>query len=203
MIRFILRRVVQTLIVLLVMSFVIYSLIGLMPGDPIDIMIAANPNIAPDVAAALRKLHGLDQPLLLRYWRWLVSALQGDLGYSRTHSQPVLTMLLPALGQTCKLLISSFIISVILSFVLGILAARKPGGLVDGIISLAAFAGISVPVFWLALMMILVFAVGLHWLPASGIATVGDRDAGCDIGVGDDGGGHAVRAGRDDRGVAA
>ena len=174
MTRFILRRVVQTLIVLLVMSFVIYSLIGLMPGDPIDIMIAGNPTIAPDVAAALRKLHGLDQPLLLRYWRWLMAALQGDLGYSRTHSQPVLTMLLPALGQTCKLLISSFVISVILSFVLGILAARKPGGLVDGIISLAAFAGISVPVFWLALMMILVFAVGLHWLPASGVATVGD-----------------------------
>ena len=174
MTRFILRRVVQTLIVLLVMSFVIYSLIGLMPGDPIDIMIAANPNIAPDVAAALRKLYGLDQPLLLRYWRWLMAALQGDLGYSRTHSQPVLTMLLPALGQTCKLLISSFVISVILSFVLGILAARKPGGWLDGIISLAAFAGISVPVFWLALMMILVFAVGLHWLPASGIANVGD-----------------------------
>ena len=174
MTRFILRRVVQTLIVLLVMSFVIYSLIGLMPGDPIDIMIAANPNIAPDVAAALRKLYGLDQPLLLRYWRWLMAALQGDLGYSRTHSQPVLTMLLPALGQTCKLLISSFVISVVLSFVLGILAARKPGGLLDGIISLAAFAGISVPVFWLALMMILVFAVGLHWLPASGIANVGD-----------------------------
>ncbi len=174
MTRFILRRVVQTLLVLLVMSFVIYSLIGLMPGDPIDIMIAGNPTIAPDVAAALRKLYGLDQPLLLRYWRWLMAALQGDLGYSRTHSQPVLTMLLPALGQTCKLLISSFVISVILSFVLGILAARKPGGLLDGIISLAAFAGISVPVFWLALMMILVFAVGLHWLPASGIATVGD-----------------------------
>lgn len=174
MTRFILRRVLQTLIVLLVMSFVIYSLIGLMPGDPIDIMVAANPNIAPEAAAALRKLYGLDQPLLLRYWRWLMAAVQGDLGYSRTHSQPVLTMLLPALGQTCKLLISSFVISVILSFVLGILAARKPGGWLDGIISLAAFAGISVPVFWLALMMILVFAVGLHWLPASGIANVGD-----------------------------
>ncbi len=172
--RFLAGRITGAAIVLLLKSFVIFALIGLMPGDPIDIMIAGNPTIAPDVAAALRKLYGLDQPLLLRYWRWLMAALQGDLGYSRTHSQPVLTMLLPALGQTCKLLISSFVISVILSFVLGILAARKPGGLLDGIISLAAFAGISVPVFWLALMMILVFAVGLHWLPASGIATVGD-----------------------------
>ena len=174
MTRFVLRRIVQTLIVLLVMSFVIYSLIGLMPGDPIDIMIASNPNIAPDVAANLRKIYGLDQPLLLRYWHWLVSALSGDLGYSRTHSQPVLHMLLPALWQTCKLLVTSFILSVVLSFGLGVLAARKPGGIVDGVISLLAFAGISVPVFWLALMMILVFAVELHWFPASGIATVGD-----------------------------
>ncbi len=174
MTRFILRRILQTLLVLLVMSFVIYSLIGLMPGDPIDIMVASNPNIAPEVAATLRKLYGLDQPLILRYWRWLSAALSGDLGYSRTHSQPVLTILLPALWQTCKLLISSFTISVILSFALGIAAARKPGGWIDGLISLGAFAGISVPVFWLALMMILVFAVELHWFPASGIANVGD-----------------------------
>ena len=172
--RYLLRRVGQTVIVLLVMSFVIYSLIGLMPGDPIDIMIGSNPNIAPAVAASLRKLYGLDQPLLLRYWRWLIAALGGDLGYSRTHAQPVLHMLLPALWQTSKLMISSFVISVGLSFILGIIAARRPGGAVDGTISLLAFAGISVPVFWLALMMILVFAVGLHWFPASGIATVGD-----------------------------
>ena len=174
MARYILRRILQTAVVLLVMSFVIYSLIGLMPGDPIDIMVASNPNISPEVAANLRRLHGLDQPLLLRYWRWLIAALGGDLGYSRTHSQPVLHMLLPALGQTSKLLVSSFILSVILAFALGILAARKPGGLVDGVISLIAFAGISVPVFWLALMFILVFAVNLHWFPASGIATFGD-----------------------------
>ncbi len=172
--RYILRRLVQAMIVLLVMSFVIYSLIGLMPGDPIDIMIASNPNVAPEAAAALRKLYGLDQPLMMRYWRWLTAALGGDFGYSRTHSQPVLHMLLPALGQTSKLMISSFVISVILSFALGIMAARKPGGLADGIISLLAFAGISVPVFWLALMMILVFAVQLHWFPASGISNVGD-----------------------------
>jgi peptide/nickel transport system permease protein len=174
MTRYVIRRILQSLLVLLVMSFVIYSLIGLMPGDPIDIMVASNPNISPDVAASLRKLYGLDQPMALRYWHWLVAALGGDLGYSRTHSQPVLTILLPALWQTCKLLISSFVISVALSFALGITAARKPGGWIDGLISLGAFAGISVPVFWLALMMILVFAVQLHWFPASGIANVGD-----------------------------
>jgi peptide/nickel transport system permease protein len=174
MAKFVLNRLIQALLVLLVMSFVIYNLIGLMPGDPIDIMVASNPGATPEVVAHLREIYGLDQPLMLRYWHWLIAALTGDFGFSRVHSQPVLEVLIPALWQTCKLLITSFVLSVILSFVLGIWAALKPGGWVDGFISLFAFAGISVPVFWLALMMILVFAVTLHWLPASGISNVGD-----------------------------
>jgi len=178
MARFILRRLAQSLFVLLVMSFVIYNLIGLMPGDPIDIMIASNPGATPEVVAHLRAIYGLDQPLMLRYCHWLAAALQGDFGFSRIHSQPVLEVLLPALWQTSKLLVSSFVISVVLAFALGILAALRPGGIVDGIVSLFAFAGISIPVFWLALMLILVFAVNLHWFPASGIENVGDGSLG-------------------------
>jgi len=174
MARFILRRGIQALLVLLVMSFVIYSLIGLMPGDPLDVMISSNPGATPEVVARLREIYGVDQPIMVRYGHWLLSALQGDLGFSRTHSQPVLEVLLPALGTTCRLMLISFVISVILALVLGVLAALKPGGIVDGIVSLFAFAGISVPVFWLALMMILVFAVKLHWLPASGISNIDD-----------------------------
>ena len=172
--RYILSRSAQSLVVLLIMSLVIYSLIGLMPGDPIDLMVAANPNITPEAAAAMRRLYGLDQPLLLRYWHWLVAAVSGDLGYSRLHAQPVLEVLLPALWQSCKLMLTSFVLSVALAFLLGVLAALKPGGMLYGIVSLFAFAGISVPVFWLALVFILIFAVKLHWLPASGIANVGD-----------------------------
>ena len=176
MTRFILQRGAQALIVLLVMSFVIYSLIGLMPGDPIDVMIASDPGATPEVVAHLRAIYGLDQPITLRYWHWLVAALQGDFGFSRTHAQPVLQVLLPALLQTCKLMLAAFVLSVALAFLLGVLAALRPGGLVDSIVSLFAFAGISVPVFWLALVMILVFAVRLHWLPASGTSTVGNGD---------------------------
>lgn len=178
MAQFILRRLAQCFLVLLVMSFVIYNLIGLMPGDPIDIMIASNPGATPEVVARLRAIYGLDQPLMLRYWHWLTAALRGDFGFSRIHSQPVLEVLLPALWQTAKLLVSSFVISVVLAFALGILAALRPGGIVDGLVSLFAFAGISIPVFWLALMLILVFAVNLHWFPASGIANVGDGSLG-------------------------
>jgi peptide/nickel transport system permease protein len=172
--KFLLARTAQAALVLLVMSFVIYSLIGLMPGDPIDVMIASNPGATPEVVAHLRAIYGLDQPIMLRYAHWLQAALQGDFGFSRTHSQPVLVVLLPALLQTCKLMLSSFTISVVLAFALGVLAALKPGGIADGIIGLFAFAGISVPVFWLALVLILVVAVQWHALPASGISTVGD-----------------------------
>ena len=172
--RFVLRRVTQSLLVMLVMSFIIYNLIGLMPGDPIDLMIASNPGATPEVVAHLRAIYGLDQPLIFRYWHWLFAALHGDLGFSRVHSQPVLEVLLPALWQTCKLLLTSFVISVIISTVLGVIAALVPGGIVDSVISLFAFAGISIPVFWLALMMILVFAVQLHWFPASGVSDVGN-----------------------------
>ena len=177
MTRFILRRVAQAALVLLVMSFVIYSLIGLMPGDPIDVMISSNPGATPEVVAHLRAIYGLDQPILLRYWHWLVAAVQGDFGFSRTHAQPVLQVLAPALWVTCKLMLASFVLSVLLAFVAGVAAAMRPGGWLDAIVSLFAFAGISVPVFWLALVMILVFAVQLHWLPASGLSTVGDGSA--------------------------
>ncbi|MBV9786402.1 MAG: ABC transporter permease [Acidisphaera sp.] len=170
---FILRRIVQTACVLLVMSFVIYGLIGLMPGDPLDAMLASVPNVTPDVIEHLKQIYGLDQPLLLRYWHWLLAALSGDLGYSRTHSQPVLVVLLPALLQSCKLMLASFCVSVVLSVTLGVLAARRPGGRLDAAISLFAFAGLSVPVFWLALVLILLFAVQLHWLPASGMSSLG------------------------------
>lgn len=175
MARFMLRRCSETLLVLLVMSFIIYSLIGLMPGDPLDVMLASSPGTTPEVVAHLRAIYGLDEPLLLRYWHWLIAALTGDFGFSRSHAQPALQVLGPALGETARLMLSAFTLSVVLALVLGIVAALRPGKALDGIISLAAFAGISVPVFWLALVLILVFAVELHWLPASGTPALGEH----------------------------
>jgi len=167
--QFLLHRIVQALLVLIVMSFVIYGLIGLMPGDPIDLMMASNPGMTPEAAARLRAIYGLDQPLLLRYGRWLWDALRGDLGFSRIHARPVLEVLIPALRQTCKLMLGGFSIAVLLSLLLGVAAALRPGSWLDGMVSTVALAGVSVPVFWLALLLILVFAVNLHMLPASGV----------------------------------
>ena len=175
MTRFILRRILQTLVVLLVMSFVIYGLIGLMPGDPIDLMMASNPGMTPEAAARLRAIYGLDQPLALRYLHWLAAAIQGDFGYSRVHAQPVLQVMGPALWQTTKLMLGGFTLAIVLALSLGTLAALRPGGWVDALVSVLALAGVSVPVFWLGLVALLVFAVNLHWLPASGTPAVGEE----------------------------
>ncbi len=176
MTRYLVQRLIESLLVLWVMSFVIYGLIGLMPGDPIDLMISADPNLTAADAARLRALHGLDQPLLARYWAWLKAALTGDFGFSRLHAQPVTQVLLPALGNTVLLMGASFVLALALSMPAGILAALKPQSLTDNGINLVAFAGISVPPFWLAILLIMLFAVSLGWLPAGGMGRGGFDD---------------------------
>jgi len=140
-----------------------------MPGDPIDIMAASTPGMTAETIARLKAAYGLDQPLMTRYWHWLTAALQLDFGYSRVHSQPAIDVIVPALAQTVKLAGLSLALSLTLALILGVASALKPGGWIDTMSSLFAFAGISVPTFWLAIILILGFAVGLGWLPASGM----------------------------------
>jgi peptide/nickel transport system permease protein len=166
-------RVGQSLFVLAIMSFVIYSLIGLMPGDPIDMMISADPFMTPEDAAYLRTLYGLDVPIYERYWNWLMAAAGGDFGYSRLYNQPVAQVLLPALGNSVQLLVVALLVSVSVAVPAGVLAAYRQRSVLDYSVNLFAFAGISIPQFWLGLMLIMLFAVILGWLPAGGIASEG------------------------------
>jgi peptide/nickel transport system permease protein len=175
--RFLARRAVEIVLVLAIMSFVIYALIGLMPGDPIDLMISADPHLTAADAARLKALYGLDQPLAARYWSWLKAALSGDFGYSRLYVRPALQVLLPRLGNTALLMGLSFTLTLAIAWPLGVVAARRPGSGFDNAANFLSFAAISVPSFWLALMLILVFAVSLGWLPAGGISTIGDGGA--------------------------
>ncbi|HVH78216.1 MAG TPA: ABC transporter permease, partial [Stellaceae bacterium] len=176
MIRFTTIRLVEIAAMLVLMSFVIYGLIGLMPGDPIDLMLGADPHLTSADVARLKQLYGVDRPLIERYLAWAQTALSGDLGYSRLFSAPVGTTLLPRLGNSLILLGSSFIIAFAVSLGLGISAARKPHSRLDTAVNFTCFAGISLPTFWLALILILVFAQGLGWFPASGMGT--DEGAG-------------------------
>jgi peptide/nickel transport system permease protein len=170
---YIAQRLIESAVVLLIMSFVVYGLIGLMPGDPIDIMVSANPNLTSEDAARLRKLYGLDRSIGARYLSWLVAAVQGDFGYSRLYSRPVIEILLPRLGNTVVLMGASFALAFALALPAGVAAALRPRGAGDTAINLFAFAGISVPPFWLAILLIMLFAVVLGWLPAGGMPATG------------------------------
>ena len=176
MIRFTAIRLVEIAATLLLMSFLIYALIGLMPGDPIDLMRQADPRMSAADVARLKAAYGLDQPLFARYLHWARQALAGDLGYSRLFAAPVWSALWPRLGNSLVLMGSSFVLALGLALGLGTAAARRPNSRLDGAINLFCFAGVSMPTFWLALILILVFAAGLGWLPASGIATAGASD---------------------------
>jgi peptide/nickel transport system permease protein len=178
MIRFAAIRLVEIAALLVLMSFVIYALIGLMPGDPIDLMLGADPHLTSADLARLKALYGVDRPLAERYLAWAQAALAGDLGYSRLFSAPVVATLLPRLGNSLILLGSSFVIAFAAALGLGIAAARRPRSRLDAAINFVCFAGISLPTFWLALILILVFAQGLGWLPASGMGSAGNRGAG-------------------------
>lgn len=168
MTRYLAARAVQSLAVLAAMSFAVYVLMGLMPGDPIDLMISGDPKITSADAERLRSLYGLDKPIVERYFNWLQAAMSGDLGFSRLYAKPVLEALPPALVNTIWLMGSALILSLAIGLPLGVLAAMRPYSKIDYCINLLAFAGVSAPAFWLGLILIIVFSVILGVLPASG-----------------------------------
>ena len=170
MTRYLAARAVQTAATLALMSLIVFVLIGLMPGDPIDMMISGDPQMTSEDAARLRALYGLDRPLLERYFAWATQAVQGNFGYSRSFSQPVLAVLWPRLLNTLLLAGIAFVLATAVALPLGIWAAAHPRSRADYLINLLCFAGISAPPFWLALLFISLFSVSLGWLPAGGMA---------------------------------
>jgi peptide/nickel transport system permease protein len=174
MMRFLATRSAGALVTLLIKSFVIFALIGLMPGDPLDMLSQANPEATPEEIVNLRHIYGVDQPLGARYWAWLIQAIKGDFGYSRMQHRPVMEIIVAGLGNTFILMGIAFVISTVIAIFLGTIAATRRGSWMDRAINMVAYAGISVPSFWLALVLIYIFAVKLGWLPAGGMPHPGD-----------------------------
>ena len=163
-------RLIEIAVTLALMSLVVYLLIGLMPGDPINMMIAGDPKMTSEDAARLRALYEVDKPLLQRYLAWATQALHGNLGYSRSFGMPVMAVLGPRLLNTLELAGMALVLSIAIALPLGMWAAARPHGRADYFINLFSFAGISTPPFWLALLLITLFSVKLGWLPAGGAA---------------------------------
>lgn len=168
MTRLVAGRLVQAAITLALLSAAGYALIGLMPGDPIDLAIMADPRLSAEDAARLRALHGLDRPLWQRYLAWAGRILAGDPGFSRLYARPVADVIAPALASTLLLLGSALVLAGGLGVGLGVAAALAPGSLRDRALNGLAFAGAAMPTFWVGILLVALFAVRLGWLPAGG-----------------------------------
>ncbi|MBM3626961.1 MAG: ABC transporter permease [Alphaproteobacteria bacterium] len=166
---YLVRRALQAVAVLAAMSLLVHVLLALMPGDPVDLMAAGDPRMTAADLQRLRELHGVDRPMLERYLAWAGTALQGDFGWSRAFRRPVLEVIAPRLWNTVLLMGSALALALAIGLPLGIWAAAREGSMVDRVVNLACFAGAATPTFWLALLLMMLFAVQLGWLPAGGL----------------------------------
>lgn len=169
MLQYLTRRIIEMVPLLFFISALIYLLLYLMPGDPLYSMLEDVPNLRPEDYKRLRTLYGLDDPVYVQYWKWLWQVLQLKPGYSREYGQPVLDVILPALKNTLVLTLTAVVLGKFLAVLLGIFSAMRQYSIGDYLLTALTFMAYSVPAFWLALMMIIVFAVKLGWLPTSGM----------------------------------
>jgi peptide/nickel transport system permease protein len=165
------RRLLSVPLLLLGISLISFILLNLAPGDPAEILLhLQQPGTEPprEAVLALRQELRLDDPLPLRYGRWLLGTLRGDLGKSYRSGEPIMVELAQRLPATLTLAGTSLALAVAVGIPLGIVAAVWPGSPVDGLSRLLALLGAAVPSYLLSILLILIFAVTLHWLPAIG-----------------------------------
>ena len=163
------RRLAQLIPTVLLLSIIIFSLQHLLPGDPALVLAGENPDEA--TLAAIRAQYHLDQPLVVQYLYWLKGVATGDLGESMRHNRPVLDLILLKLPVTLQLAVMGICIALTVGIVAGVISALRQNTAVDYATNIASLAGISVPNFWLGILLILFFSVYLGWLPASGFVS--------------------------------
>jgi len=138
----------------------------LAPGDPTALFV--DPSVAPEELARIRANWGLDQPIWLQYLYWLKNALRLDFGQSLTTGQPVIREIAERLPYTLALMIPTFLLTILICIPVGVISAVRKGGWFDNLFTIASFAGLAIPSFWLGLMLMLLFTVQLRWLPPIG-----------------------------------
>lgn len=161
---YILRRLLIAIPSLLGISVVLFTVLALAPGDPFE-ELATNPAVPPEVRMALRAKFGLDDPVALRYVRWITAMAQGDWGFSFVSRVNVDDLILQRLGVTLFVIGTSQILALLIAIPVGVIAATRPYSLFDQIANTLAFVGFSLPTFFTGLLFILVFSIWLDWLP--------------------------------------
>ena len=165
--RFILFRAAASVPVLIGITIIVFVILSLIPGDPATAILGSY--ATPENVARLNAQLGLDRPLVQRYFIWLGNLLQGDLGRSFSLNRPVIDEILERFNATLILSGLAFVMCSVLGILAGVISATRQYGLADKLITFAVLVGISVPSFFLGMMMILYFAVNLRWVPASGM----------------------------------
>ena len=153
---YILSRLLRAVPLFLGLSLIVFALIHAAPGGPLTVYLS-NPNVTPEDIARLERNLGLDRPLPVQYVSWLTAFMKGDWGYSYVDGRPVLERILERAPATLELMASAFVLALFVALLLGSLAALRPGSLVDRLVSSASIVGISIPTFWLGLILQLVF----------------------------------------------
>lgn len=169
------RRLLQTIPLLIFVSIVCFAMIKLAPGDPV--LSFVTPNMHAEDIERIRHNLGLDKPAYVQYFLWIKEAVTGNLGYSLVNHQPVMDQILDRLPATAGLMGSALALAVLLAIPLGLLAGANRGRWIDKLVNLIAYVGISVPLFWLAILLIYYFSIHLHWLPSMGMRTIGVNTA--------------------------
>jgi peptide/nickel transport system permease protein len=173
---FLLRRIIYIIPMLLVTSLVVFSLILLIPGDPVVALLGDN--ATDEKIFQLRQQLGLDQPILVQYWHWLVNAVQGNLGSSLFTGELVSKAVITRLGITFQLTVVAMIFSMVIGMFFAITSIIKPNSWMDYVARFFGTVGAAIPNFWLAMVLVLVFSVTLNWLPATGFVNITDDPGG-------------------------
>jgi peptide/nickel transport system permease protein len=166
MLKLILNRVLVAIPTLFIVSLLVFALQHALPGDPF--LVIAGEERDPEIIARLREIYRMDDPIITQYFAWLGQVMQGEFGRSLRTGEPVLGLILQKLPVTLQLALASMLVALAIGLPAGIIAAVRKGTAVDYAASAVALSGLSIPNFWLGIVMILVFAVELRWLPASG-----------------------------------
>ena len=168
MLAYLSQRLGMGLVTIFAATVAVTLLIHLVPGDPVQIMYAQSQGTTPEQLEEIRARLGLDQPIVVQYGHYLVRLLQGDMGVTIRGEQPVFGLLMARLPNTLVLAFSAMLIAVVIGLPAGFWAASRRGGWTDTLIMMAAIGGVSIPHFWLGLLLLIWFSVDLGWLPVAG-----------------------------------
>lgn len=167
MFRYIIKRLIGIIPVLICVSIVVFTITRIIPGDPAAVMLGAE--ASAEAIAAYREQLGLNDPLIIQYFRFLWELVHLNLGTSIAYNQPVFDLIIGVLPNTIMLASCALVIALVVAIPIGIISAKKQNTFFDYFFMTTALVGVSMPVFWLGLMLVLVFSVGLGWLPAIGM----------------------------------